>query len=93
MDKTPEIIDHCLSYIKIYSAKHWKRSNMKLKTMTVREFQEILEREVFPYPDAQIIFGSGDLHYYRIKGRKYNHENNMPELLQIEFSEIYSVTG
>ncbi len=66
---------------------------MKLKTMTVREFQEILEREVFPYPDAQIIFGSGDLQFYRIKGRKYNHQNNVPELLQIEFSEIYSVTG
>ena len=66
---------------------------MKHKTMTVRELKEILEQELFPYPDAQVIFGSGDLHYYRIKGRKYIRENNVPELLQIEFNEVYSVTG
>lgn len=63
----------------------------KPKTMTVRELKEIMEKHFFPYPDAEVYFGNGDLSYYRPKGRGYKQDNKTPYLIQFEFNEVYKV--
>jgi hypothetical protein len=65
----------------------------KAKTITVRELKEILEREVFPYPDAELFFGHGDLSFNGIKVQGYRIDNKTPYLFQLQFNEIYSVTA
>jgi hypothetical protein len=65
----------------------------KAKTMTVRELRDILDREVFPYPEAEIFFGHGDLTFSRIKVQGYLADNQTPYLIQIQFNEFYSVTA
>jgi hypothetical protein len=64
-----------------------------LKTIRVRDLQERLEREVFPFPDAELIFGAGDISFYRPKNRGYASDGKTPTLIQIEFNEVYTVTA
>lgn len=55
----------------------------KDKTITVKEFK----RHIAGLPDnAKLIFGTGDLAFYRVKRRG-------DDLYQIEFNEIYEVTS
>jgi len=56
---------------------------IKDKPMTVKEFKK--EIEGLP-DDSEIIFGSGNLSFYRIKRRG-------DDCFQIEFNEVYDVTS
>jgi len=52
------------------------------KSMSIKEFKKVIAG----LPDnAAIIFGTGDLSFYRVKRRGDN-------LYQIEFNEVYEIT-
>jgi hypothetical protein len=57
---------------------------MKLEKYSIT-FKELMEHLNSCDPDTEIIFGSGDLEFYRVKTRG-NH------LVQIEFNQIYTIT-
>lgn len=59
------------------------------KTITVSELREKL-RELLAMPDnTEVFFGQGDLSWYRIKARG---PIEGPQLMQIEFSQAYTIT-
>lgn len=56
------------------------------KTMTLADFRRQIWDQLKNLPDdTEIIFGAGDLSFYRVKKRG-------PKLEQIEFNEAYKVT-
>lgn len=63
---------------------------MKPKTITVAELRARLLNQLNALDDHdEVYFGSGDLSLYRLKNRG---RLTGPQLLQIEFNEVYSVT-
>ena len=64
-----------------------------IKTMTVRDLKEQMDREVFRYPDALITFGGGDLSFDSFKNQQYSKEKpDTPAIIQMRFRQAYTVT-
>ncbi|MFM0022161.1 hypothetical protein [Paraburkholderia azotifigens] len=60
--------------------------------MTVGEFKRRIADYVKDLPDdAEIYFGQGDLSFYRMKNRSYFESSDTPNLVQIEFNQVYEV--
>lgn len=61
--------------------------------MTVGEFKDLIWSQLKNLPDdAEIFFGTGDLSFYRCKTRLYRKDDKTPQLVQLEFNELYEVT-
>jgi hypothetical protein len=63
------------------------------KTMTVADFRRLICNPISHLPDdTEIVFGQGDLRFYRLKNRGYLADDQTPSLVQIEFNELYELT-
>lgn len=61
---------------------------MTQKTILIEELKERCLNELMALPDGtSVIFGGGDLSFYRNKWR-----NQDKSLIQVEFTEVYEVT-
>jgi hypothetical protein len=60
-----------------------------MKTITLGELRHELTELLKRPDDTQVMFGSGDLSYYRFKERG---PYGGPDLVQLEFNELYQVT-
>ena len=64
----------------------------KIKTITLGTLKKEMEW-MWNAPDNTLItFGGGDLSLLKVKGRKYREDAETPEVVQFEFSELYSIT-
>lgn len=62
------------------------------KTITLGELRSELTR-LLSYPDdTEIIFGQGDLSFYRFKTWLYRADDQTPKTIDLEFNELYKVT-
>jgi len=66
---------------------------MKPKTITIAELKARCLDHLMSLPDeTEVYFGAGDLTFYRPKTRLYRPDNRTPQLVQLEFNELYEVT-
>ena len=62
------------------------------KTITLGELRHELTK-LLSYPDdTEIIFGQGDLSFYKFKPWLYRADEKTPKLVDLEFNELYKVT-
>ncbi|MES9830518.1 MAG: hypothetical protein ABW201_19870 [Candidatus Thiodiazotropha sp.] len=65
---------------------------MTIKIITLGELRVRCLDHLMRLPDdTEIVFGSGDLSFYRIKTRQYRADDKTPKHIQIEFNELYEV--
>lgn len=65
---------------------------MKPKTITLGDLKRKLSWVLALDDETKITFGAGDLSFSRAKTRLYRADNDTPEIVNIEFGELYRVT-
>lgn len=66
---------------------------MEPKTITIAELKDRCLNHLMSLPDdTEVFFGVGDLTFYRPKTRLYRADNRTPQLVQLEFNELYEIT-
>lgn len=65
---------------------------MKIKTITLGELKDRFLEQISNLPDdTEITFGGGLLSVYRLKPRLYRVDNKTPQIVDLEFSEVFTV--
>ncbi len=64
----------------------------KIKTVPLGELKDRFLEQISNLPDdTEITFGGGLLSVYRLKPRLYRADNKTPQIVDLEFSEVFTV--